>query len=206
MKPINILRDVWIRTERAAVASNRANYNSIHVSLGLWADKHLFVMLFSVYLQYNIPSTAMPFSLRYAVIYLMWEWPFLATVHSSLSKNSKKIKEVCKTGLLYILYFFNVVHTLSHRQTHTVAFYPNLSSSFQLLKHIHKKNHILIIWVSFWLHLAVTLLYSDAVFLLICFFCSGGMEKYENLGIIGEGSYGVVIKCRHKETGQVSLW
>jgi hypothetical protein len=29
------------------------------------------------------------------------------------------------------------------------------------------------------------------------------MEKYENLGIIGEGSYGVVIKCRHKETGQV---
>lgn len=29
------------------------------------------------------------------------------------------------------------------------------------------------------------------------------MEKYENLGMVGEGSYGVVIKCRHKESGQV---
>jgi cyclin-dependent kinase-like len=29
------------------------------------------------------------------------------------------------------------------------------------------------------------------------------MDKYENLGMVGEGSYGVVIKCRHKETGQV---
>eukprot|EP00128_Syssomonas_multiformis_P008355 Colp12_sorted_trinity150504_noHs@25989 len=29
------------------------------------------------------------------------------------------------------------------------------------------------------------------------------MEKYEKLGKIGEGSYGVVIKARHKETGQV---
>jgi len=28
------------------------------------------------------------------------------------------------------------------------------------------------------------------------------MDKYENLGVVGEGSYGVVIKCRHKETGQ----
>lgn len=29
------------------------------------------------------------------------------------------------------------------------------------------------------------------------------MDKYEKLGRIGEGSYGVVIKCRSKETGQV---
>jgi len=30
-----------------------------------------------------------------------------------------------------------------------------------------------------------------------------GMEKYENLGPVGEGSYGMVLKCRHKETHQV---
>jgi len=29
------------------------------------------------------------------------------------------------------------------------------------------------------------------------------MEKYDNLGVIGEGSYGLVLKCRHKETGQM---
>ncbi|XP_041365004.1 cyclin-dependent kinase-like 2 isoform X2 [Gigantopelta aegis] len=29
------------------------------------------------------------------------------------------------------------------------------------------------------------------------------MEKYENLGLVGEGSYGMVLKCRHKETGQI---
>ena len=29
------------------------------------------------------------------------------------------------------------------------------------------------------------------------------MEKYEKLGKIGEGSYGIVIKCRHKETGHL---
>ncbi|CAL8466762.1 g6298 [Coccomyxa elongata] len=29
------------------------------------------------------------------------------------------------------------------------------------------------------------------------------MDQYENLGCIGEGTYGVVIKCRHRETGQL---
>ena len=29
------------------------------------------------------------------------------------------------------------------------------------------------------------------------------MEKYENLGPVGEGSYGMVLKCRHKETAQL---
>lgn len=29
------------------------------------------------------------------------------------------------------------------------------------------------------------------------------MEKYEQIAIVGEGSYGLVIKCRHKETDQL---
>lgn len=27
------------------------------------------------------------------------------------------------------------------------------------------------------------------------------MDKYENLGTVGEGSYGVVLKCKDKTTG-----
>lgn len=29
------------------------------------------------------------------------------------------------------------------------------------------------------------------------------MEKYENLGLVGEGSYGVVFKCKNINTGNV---
>ena len=29
------------------------------------------------------------------------------------------------------------------------------------------------------------------------------MEKYENQGLVGEGSYGMVMKCRHKDSGQL---
>ena len=29
------------------------------------------------------------------------------------------------------------------------------------------------------------------------------MEKYEKLSKIGEGAYGLVFKCRHRDTGQV---
>ncbi|XP_008550928.1 cyclin-dependent kinase-like 4 [Microplitis demolitor] len=29
------------------------------------------------------------------------------------------------------------------------------------------------------------------------------MDKYENIEVVGEGSYGIVIKCRHRETGQI---
>jgi cyclin-dependent kinase-like len=27
------------------------------------------------------------------------------------------------------------------------------------------------------------------------------MEKYETLGVVGEGSYGLVLRCRHRESG-----
>lgn len=29
------------------------------------------------------------------------------------------------------------------------------------------------------------------------------MNKYEVMGVVGEGAYGVVLKCRNKETGGV---
>jgi len=32
------------------------------------------------------------------------------------------------------------------------------------------------------------------------------MNKYEVLGIVGEGAYGVVLKCKHKETGEIRLY
>jgi len=31
------------------------------------------------------------------------------------------------------------------------------------------------------------------------------MDKYDHEGVVGEGSYGVVIKCRNRENGQVSI-
>lgn len=30
----------------------------------------------------------------------------------------------------------------------------------------------------------------------------GAMNKYEVLGLVGEGAYGVVLKCRNKQTGE----
>ncbi len=30
-----------------------------------------------------------------------------------------------------------------------------------------------------------------------------GTQNYESLGRIGEGTYGVVLKCRHKATGEL---
>ena len=29
------------------------------------------------------------------------------------------------------------------------------------------------------------------------------MNKYEVIGIVGEGAYGIVLKCRNKETGDI---
>jgi cyclin-dependent kinase-like len=29
------------------------------------------------------------------------------------------------------------------------------------------------------------------------------MNKYEILGVVGEGAYGVVLKCRNKENGEI---
>ncbi|KAB1282460.1 Cyclin-dependent kinase-like 2 [Camelus dromedarius] len=35
------------------------------------------------------------------------------------------------------------------------------------------------------------------------FWFSIKMEKYENLGLVGEGSYGMVMKCRNKDSGRI---
>jgi cyclin-dependent kinase-like len=32
---------------------------------------------------------------------------------------------------------------------------------------------------------------------------SRSMDRYEKLGRLGEGSYGVVFKCRNRDTGQI---
>ena len=29
------------------------------------------------------------------------------------------------------------------------------------------------------------------------------MNKYEILGVVGEGAYGVVLKCQNRETGEI---
>lgn len=29
------------------------------------------------------------------------------------------------------------------------------------------------------------------------------MDRYEQLSVVGEGSYGLVMKCRHRETEQI---
>lgn len=29
------------------------------------------------------------------------------------------------------------------------------------------------------------------------------MNKYEILGVVGEGAYGVVLKCRNRENGEI---
>lgn len=31
------------------------------------------------------------------------------------------------------------------------------------------------------------------------------MNKYEVLGVVGEGAYGVVLKCKNKETNEFGL-
>lgn len=32
------------------------------------------------------------------------------------------------------------------------------------------------------------------------------MNKYEILGVNGEGAYGVVLKCRNKETSEIGMY
>ena len=31
------------------------------------------------------------------------------------------------------------------------------------------------------------------------------MNKYEILGVVGEGAFGVVLKCRNKENGEIKI-
>jgi len=30
------------------------------------------------------------------------------------------------------------------------------------------------------------------------------MNKYEHLGVVGEGAYGVVLKCKNRENSEIS--
>jgi len=32
------------------------------------------------------------------------------------------------------------------------------------------------------------------------------MNKYEILGVVGEGAYGVVLKCKNKENGEICIY
>lgn len=32
------------------------------------------------------------------------------------------------------------------------------------------------------------------------------MNKYEVLGVVGEGAYGVVLKCKNKETNEIGSY
>ena len=32
------------------------------------------------------------------------------------------------------------------------------------------------------------------------------MNKYDILGVIGEGAYGVVLKCKNKENGEICIY
>ena len=47
--------------------------------------------------------------------------------------------------------------------------------------------------------------YSYCLYFIVCSCIAvyQRMEKYENLGLVGEGSYGMVLKCRHRETKQI---
>jgi cyclin-dependent kinase-like len=31
------------------------------------------------------------------------------------------------------------------------------------------------------------------------------MKKFETIGVVGEGAYGVVLKCKNKETGETGM-
>ena len=31
------------------------------------------------------------------------------------------------------------------------------------------------------------------------------MKNYKTMGVVGEGAYGVVLKCQHKETREIGI-
>lgn len=52
-------------------------------------------------------------------------------------------------------------------------------------------------------HLCVLIVSSRLDFFFLPFSVSTVMERYESLGLVGEGSYGTVLKCRHRDSGRL---
>lgn len=52
-------------------------------------------------------------------------------------------------------------------------------------------------------YIIIYMQHTHVVFYMSVYSSTGTMEKYEKMMKIGEGSYGVVFKCRNKDTGQL---
>ena len=84
-------------------------------------------------------------------------------------------------------------------------FYTIFYFSYFFYKYFHSSDFAKFSFFSFnCLTFAIFFFLSFSVSLFLQIrFNSEAMDKYENLGIVGEGSYGMVLKCKHKDTNQI---